>query len=124
MSGSKERLSFITIAQVFSMILIVLSHSTPSHAEQHKWMISIVQYLQKAGLTVFMVLSGFLVSYTGQLEKYGTGEFIRRRTIRLLIPYFTISFLMLLPKFLLSKYVQTQTNFGLGGGGTVFFICT
>ena len=103
MSEKKQRLTFITIAQVFSMILIVLSHSVPSTVSDGSWMTKITPYLQLCGLPVFMTLSGFLVSYTKQLEKYGYKGFIRRRTVRLLVPYFVVSVLMLIPKFLIGK---------------------
>lgn len=86
------------------MILIVLSRSVPSTASAESWMTRITPYLQLGGLPVFMTLSGFLVSYTKQLEKYGYKGFIIRRTVRLLTPYFVVSVLMLIPKFLIGKF--------------------
>ena len=108
MNKQGERLAFITIAQVFSMLLIVLSHFVPIGASG--LMATIVPYLQLCGLPVFMTLSGFLVSYTNQLEKYGYQKFVIRRSIRLLVPYFTISILMLLPKFMIGSITGTQVS--------------
>lgn len=108
MSKQGERLTFITVAQVFSMLLIVLSHSVPIGASG--WMAAIVPYLQLCGLPVFMTLSGFLVSYTNQLEKYGYRKFVVRRSIRLLVPYFAISILMLLPKFIIGSMTGTPVS--------------
>lgn len=108
MNKQGEHLTFITVAQVFSMLLIVLSHSVPIGASG--WMAAIVPYLQLCGLPVFMTLSGFLVSYTNQLEKYGYRKFVIRRSIRLLVPYFAISILMLLPKFIIGSMTGMQVS--------------
>ncbi len=57
-----------------------------------------------------MTLSGFLVSYTKQLDKYGYKGFIVRRTIRLLVPYVVVSLLMLIPKYLIGKLTNTPIS--------------
>ncbi len=110
MSENKQRLTFVTIAQLFCMILIVLSHSVPSGDHAGSIISHMIPYLQHCGLTVFMTLSGFLVSYTRQIEKYGYRKFLLRRTARLLIPYVAVSTLMLIPKFLIGKLSGTAVS--------------
>lgn len=112
--SKEKRLDFVTLAQLFSMVLIVLSHSVPDNMEVPDWMPIMVSHLQKAGLVTFMVLSGFLVAYTEQLDKYGVIGFWKRRTKRLLIPYFGVSLLLLFPKYLLSAYASKEVNLDIG----------
>lgn len=44
------RIYWITVLQIVSMILIVLSHSVPDNMTTPRWMVSTVSYLQNAGL--------------------------------------------------------------------------
>ena len=105
-----ERRYFITCAQILSMLLIVLSHALPEDIEVPYWIVAMTPYLQHVGLTVFMFTSGYLMAYTNQLEKYGYVEFIKRRAVRLLFPYFFISILMVIPKYFFAAYAHSQVS--------------
>ena len=122
MSGStaepdkkQERIHWITGLQIISMFLIVLSHSVPDNMAVPKWMTMIVPYLQNAGLTAFMWASAYLTVKTRAVEKYGYAGFVKKRALRLLVPYFACSVLMIIPKALI------QGNAHLTGMQDVFF---
>ncbi|MBE6903298.1 MAG: acyltransferase [Ruminococcaceae bacterium] len=98
-----QRINYISFAQIIAMLLIVLSHSTPEGNNIPYFITASVPFLQAAGLVTFMWASGFLAIFTKQIEKYGYAQYIKRRLSRLLIPYFAVSLLMLLPKFFIAK---------------------
>ena len=101
---------FIDFIQVVSMILIVLSHSFPNNIGGYSGLLNIIPYLQEAGLAVFMCSSAYLTIYTNALEKYGYKRYLFKRFIRLLVPYFVMSILMIIPKWLLSQYSSVEVT--------------
>lgn len=106
----KNRLYYLTFAQIISMILIVLSHSLPKNVDVPLFIRYITPYLQHAGLTVFMWISAYLTIITDQLGKYGYKRFVLRRFIRLLIPYFAVGLLLLLPKYMFSEFTNNGVS--------------
>jgi peptidoglycan/LPS O-acetylase OafA/YrhL len=106
----KRQLYWVTCAQLISMVLIVLSHAVPKNVDISAFIPSMTSYLQLAGLTVFIWTSGYLAVKTNQLEKYGYIGYIKKRVIRLLIPYIIFSLLMLVPKYVLSTYANSEVS--------------
>lgn len=103
-----NRYVYITIAQIIAMLLIVFSHSFPDRIEAPQSIYESVAYIQRAGLTLFMFVSGFLFERTKQIEKYGCMGVIKHRAIRLLIPFFVVQILLILPKYFIGMMVGTK----------------
>lgn len=112
-NGKQTKIYWITVLQIMSMFLIVLSHSIPDNMTTPKWMTSTVSYLQNAGLTAFMWVSAYLTVKTRSIEKYGYIGFIKKRSLRLLVPYFACSILMMLPKMVIQGSTQPISVTGI-----------
>lgn len=95
------------------MILIVFSHSFPDRIVGPKQIYNSVPYIQSAGLTLFMCVSGFLFERTKQIDKYGGTGVLKHRAERLLIPYFAIQLLMILPKSAIGIVLNTKIEMTL-----------
>lgn len=106
----KQLLYWITCAQLISMAFIVLSHAVPENVDISIFIPTMTPYLQYAGLAVFMWTSGYLAIKTRQLEKYGYLGYLKRRVRRLLVPYVAFSLLMLVPKYVLSAYANSEVS--------------
>lgn len=57
-------------------------------------------------MPLFVWISGYLLVYTQQTAKNNTSIFIRKRALKLLVPYFTLSIVALLPKYVLQPYLN------------------
>lgn len=100
MSNSKQRIEWIELAQILSMILIVFHHSMPNFTAVHPILAGLGGTLHYPALALFFFASGWLA--TGWAER-GYPGYIGRRAVRLLVPWIVISLLMLLPKALLAS---------------------
>lgn len=109
----KQLVYWITCAQLISMVLIVLSHAVPENVDIPAFISGMTPYLQSAGLTVFMWTGGYLAIKTKKLEKYGYLGYFKRRIKRLLIPYVFFSLLMLVPKYVLAAYPNSEVSLNL-----------
>ena len=101
---SKKKIKYITLSQIIAMFLIVLSHSFSKRIEQPPNTMYYVSVIQGIGLTLFMFISGFLFEKTEQMSKYSIGKIIKKRAIRLLIPYVVIQIIMYIPKYIMASY--------------------
>lgn len=108
-----SRYVYITIAQIIAMLLIVFSHSFPDRIEAPQSIYECVVYIQSAGLTLFMFVSGFLFERTKQIEKYGCMGVIKHRAMRLLIPYVVMQILMLMPKYFIGMLTGTKVEIAI-----------
>ena len=108
-NNQNNRIEWITYAQLLAMILITFSHSFSGKIVNPSWSGLAIQISQSIGLTVFMFVSGYLMEETHQIEKYGYFRFVARRAKRLLIPFFCMQIIMLLPKYLLDANKDAYT---------------
>ncbi len=108
-------LNWISIIQAISTLLIVFSHSVVVGIDYPVYFPEIIRSVQLIGLTAFMWCSGYLLVRTNSIEKYGFKKYIVKRFIRLMIPFFIVQLLILLPKFILAKYSGNPLNISLVG---------
>ncbi|MEE9910673.1 MAG: acyltransferase [Deltaproteobacteria bacterium] len=94
-----DKLQWLEMSQIAAMFLIVLHHSIPNYTESAPWFMAIADEVHYAALAVFFWASGYLVVYTDAIHKYGYGSFLKKNFIRLMVPYFCINLLMLIPKY-------------------------
>lgn len=98
-----KKLKFILLIQIIGTILIVLSHSVSQYTQYPSETGTVVRIIQSMGLTAFMWCSGYLLIYTDSLHRKGYLEYIKTRIIRLMLPYFVIQLVMLVPKIMIAK---------------------
>lgn len=107
----KERSEIISALQTFGIFLVVLGHSNPGDPVPNvfEWL---QKYIYSFHMPLFMVISGYLFSYTGGIRN-DYFHFIKIKTVRLLIPYFVISSLAFIPKVALSKFAMRPIDLSL-----------
>lgn len=103
-----RRYETIDIAKGIAIILVVVGHYTYSHSPE--LFTKIVDVIYLFHMPLFMFASGFLYQATKKPIPYAT--FIRRKFTRLMIPYFVMSLLIILFKFLSSRYVEIDNPVG------------
>lgn len=104
MDKNKRVLKDIVMLQSFAIFLVVLGHSFPEKnmPQQIMW---IRQFIYSFHMPMFMAISGYLFIYSDGI-KGSYLKFIKMKTIRLLIPYATLSSLAFVPKAMLSKLAR------------------
>lgn len=110
-----ERLNYITWMQFIATVLIVLSHSVASSISYPGMTETFVAGIQTVGLTAFMWCSGFLMVRTDAIKKCGYKRYIKKRFIRLMIPFVVIQILMFFPKTLIAGIMGQSSDMSLYG---------
>lgn len=100
----------ILFLQCFGILLVVLGHSGEEIPYLSKWIYSF-------HMPLFIFISGYLLSYTSkvELEKINILTFLKKKFKRLLLPYFIISSLAYIPKYVLGKFAVRSLELSLTG---------
>ncbi len=100
----------ILFLQCFGILLVVLGHSGENIPYLSKWIYSF-------HMPLFIFISGYLLDYTSKngIEKINIIKFINKKIKRLLIPYFVISSLAYVPKYLLGKFALRPLELTFSG---------
>lgn len=107
-----KQIELISFLQVFGIILVVLGHSFTSNN-----CILLNRLIYSFHMPLFMFISGYL--FTNSIEKNSNDTsflfdlvlFFKKRTIRILLPYWFISSLVFFPKVILSSFSLRPINF-------------
>ena len=109
-TNNHGKIKWIALMQLISAMLIVFSHSIAEGIEHPDFITRNIQSLQVIGLTSFVALSGYLLVRTGALKKYGYGEYVLNRLIRLMVPFFVCQILMIYPKILMARMLGVESG--------------
>jgi fucose 4-O-acetylase-like acetyltransferase len=101
-----KKIIYISIAQAIGILLVILGHSYPFHVEIPKTAEYVRQFIYSFHMPLFIFVSGFLIVQANSIKKYGNRQFIKRRALKLLLPYFILSLIGIIPKFLLKNYIN------------------
>lgn len=111
MSVKKNKLSFIAYAYAIGAIFVVLGHSTPtSISDMPMWIDAVRTFIYDFHMPLFFFVAGFLLKYTSQKREKKYGEFIKDKCIRFLTPYLVLTFVGLIPKVLMSNFVNDNVS--------------
>lgn len=80
----KERIKYVDAAKGLSILMIMLGHITKEPNAVDMWMSSFK-------VSIFYIISGFLMSYSGSVKSRTFKEFVSKLTKSLVIPYVTFS---------------------------------
>lgn len=107
----------ILFLQCFGILLVVLGHSGENIPYLSKWIYSF-------HMPLFIFISGYLLDYTSKngIDKINLFNFINKKIKRLLIPYFVISSLAYVPKYLLGKFALRPLELTFSGYVHGFYI--
>ena len=109
MAEAKKKINFIATARCLGILLVVFGHSYPFdvYISPSLWKIKDFTYLFH--MPLFLFLSGYLLTYnTRPAESY-----IRRRCVRLLVPYFALSVIAFVPKTLVQQFLNDSVEFSV-----------
>ncbi len=93
----------ISFLQVFGICLVVLGHAFPTDGHE----LPLYRWIYSFHMPLWIFLSGYLLQYTapgGAIANIRFGPFVRKKSLRLLLPYVAISSLAFLPKVWLSAW--------------------
>lgn len=99
----------ITYLQIIGVSLVVLGHSLPTF-NRPTYGTLLFNFIYSFHMPLFFAISGYLFYYTSPYQKNYL-QFIKKKAIQLLIPYFIITTIAYFPKVLLSNYALRPIEF-------------
>ena len=94
----------LDIARAITIILVVIGHYIPDNSPN--WYVVFHRFIYSFHMPLFLFISGFIYMQTLKKESYFT--FVIRKVKRLMIPYFTTSFLVITIKLLSSSNASLE----------------
>lgn len=101
-----KELKYITLAQVVGCLLVILGHSYPFVTYMPEKVADSRIFIYAFHMPLFVFCSGYLFAYTDQTQRKTFGTYVKQRALKLLIPYFVLSLIGLLPKYLASSVLN------------------
>lgn len=109
----EHKINYISFLQIYAILLVCAGHSFTAveSVYGHEW-------IYNFHMPLFIFISGFLLIASADKKGIGISQFpftgpdsfIRKKSIRLLLPYFIVSSLTFWPKSLLSQYAMRPTD--------------
>lgn len=110
MENNKEK--FISYSYAIGAILVVLGHSTPTGASDMPLIVDKIRtFIYCFHMPLFFFIAGFLFKFTSDRREKPYGSFIKNKCIKFLTPYFVLSAIGIIPKILLSSFVNDEVSF-------------
>lgn len=107
---SHVELKYITLVQIVGCCLVILGHSFPFVTAYPSAVKVCIHFLYTFHMPLFVWCSGFLLALTMQSDRMSTAKYARKRAVKLLVPYFVISLIGLIPKLLASSVLNDNLN--------------
>ena len=106
-----KKLSLITLMQMIGCFLVILGHSYPFVVDIPFWAEKLQHFIYDFHMPLFVWCSGYLMFATNQTEKYSFKDYLLRRIKHILVPYFVFSLIAVVPKILLSPFLNDTLSF-------------
>ncbi|MGV8905506.1 MAG: acyltransferase family protein [Acetobacterium sp.] len=104
---SKQRIKYLDVAKGIAIILVVFGHVISVHSDP------LQVWIYSFHIPAFFIISGMIYSKKLELNKLSMRQFICKRAIQILYPYFVFGLIFLM------RYTL-QIFIGSGNGGTLF----
>ena len=103
-----KRFSFIDILKGIAIALVVFGHFHPKGVSYPGY--EFLNHMVYAfHMPLFMCASGFLFAFSREIKSFGDyGKLLRDKTRRLLIPYFSISIIILAVKLIAQQFIRLE----------------
>lgn len=109
MVAAKNKIGFIAVARCIGILLVVFGHSYPFDVYISPIMWKINEFIYTFHMPLFLFLSGYLVTHNTR----PAGSYIRRRGVRLMVPYFVLSVIAFVPKALIQQLLNDSVEFSV-----------
>ncbi len=120
--NAKTYLSEILLIQIVATCLVIFGHSYPFTVDVPLWLNQTLLFIYIFHMPLFVWISGYLLIYTQQTGRYGASGFVRKRFLKLLIPYFALSVIALLPKYVLQPFLNDSVSLDCYSLLRIFFV--
>lgn len=123
MSTAKSKyLSEISLVQIVATYLVILGHSYPFITDIPDWIISTQVFIYCFHMPLFVWISGYLLIYTAQTSRNNLRAFIKKRCLKLLIPYLALTVIAIVPKYLAQQYLNDSLSLDASSLVRVFLV--
>ena len=113
-----NRIVYIDIAKAICIILVVIGHyCPPGHPA---WWRSVCDFIYSFHMPLFMFASGFVYIATKRADE-NYGDFIIKKVKRLMMPYFTVSVIVISIKLLASGFAYVENPVSLFSYAKMFY---
>ena len=104
-----KQYDYITLSKAFGIILVVVGHFTSS-IYMPEYYIRMKNFIFSFHMPLFMVLSGFLfqMSLYKKPDKISVIPFLKKKFLRLMVPYFFISFAIAALNFIIGQSMPVK----------------
>lgn len=117
-----KELKYITLAQLVGCLLVIWGHSYPFVTDLPVVIEQGKSFIYQFHMPLFIFCSGYLLVYTKQIDRKSFSEYVGQRAKRLLIPYFVLSLIGVIPKFLFSSVLNDSLQLDAISLTRAFFV--
>lgn len=112
--NSERHLKFVSYLYCFGALLVVIGHSTPtSFSDMPEVINTFRDFIYAFHMPLFFFIAGFLFKYASELRTKKYCAFIKDKCIKFLTPYIVLTFVGIIPKILLSNFVNEDVEFSV-----------
>ena len=126
MVKEKSNLNLIQALRGVASLLVVLYHASGNMTDKfNKEFCGKIFYFGSAGVDIFFVLSGFIITYSSfnlLNDRGNTGRFLYKRAVRIFPVYWMIITLFLFAQVIFPAYYRTHYNFEIGNIISTYFL--
>lgn len=106
----QKRIAYIAQAQLIGCFLVILGHSIPLSWEIPHAIYQADVFLYTFHMPLFFFVSGYLFYKTKSVERYSFGSYIKKRSIRLMLPYVVLTIVGFIPKIMTAKLFEDSSQ--------------
>lgn len=117
-----NRVPLLTTMQVFGCVCVIFGHSYPFVTPIPDFLASLQRFVYCFHMPLFVFCSGVLLQISRSAERYSFWQYTKRRSLRLLLPYFVFSLFGIVPKILLSPILNDTLSFNAVDLIRAFFV--
>lgn len=102
----KKDIYYISFLQFIGPIFVILGHSLNGMPFNNGiWWIFTKDWIYIFHMPLFFMISGYLLSYSGWMKGGRYGSFIKKKFLRLIVPYLFWNIICFIPKFIMQGYL-------------------
>lgn len=110
MMQKRENIQFLSTARVIGILLVVLGHSYPFNVNVPYVLDVLREFIYSFHMPLFVCISGYLAY---RPYKVDVADYIKRRTVKLIVPYIVLSLLAYVPKVLFQSFLNDSAEFSM-----------
>lgn len=107
---STSKLQYISNLRIVCTFLVIFGHSYPFDVNIPSVLLDIRTLIYIFHMPLFVLISGYLTTYLKSIEKHGSVVYLKKRIIKLIIPYLALSILFYIPKSFLDSSTELSVN--------------